>query len=147
MVLRGFNPKEMKAAMRNKQQSAIAILTSLIQGIDPITGEPLPPDHILNNSDILRSLLAGVSALELTKAREERRAQLPSSVGAKWLPEEDAELVTAYRDSKSVADIAAKHQRTIRAIEARLEKLGILKPEDRSTVNSFLTPRKTKKNK
>jgi hypothetical protein len=122
-----------------KEQRARHILQALVQGIDPLTGEELAPGTVLQQADVLRALLAGVSALEQTAARAQRRAQLPSNVGRSWSAEEEATLVTAFKSADSVADIAARHGRTLRAIEARLERLGLLTPEQRSTNNSFVS--------
>jgi hypothetical protein len=123
-----------------KEQRARHILQSLVQGIDPLTGEELPPDTILQQAEVLRALLAGVSALEQTAARTQRRAQLPGNVGRAWTDDEERTLVAAFKSGDLLPDIAARHGRTLRAIEARLEKLGLLTPEERSTDNSFVGP-------
>jgi hypothetical protein len=121
-----------------KEQRAREILQALIQGVDPLTGEELPPGTILQHADVLRALLAGLSAMEQIATRAQRRAQLPDNVGRAWTPEEEATLVSAYKSGNSVADIATRHGRTLRAIEARLEKLGLITPEQRTTNPSFV---------
>jgi len=117
-----------------------AILTSLIQGCDPLSGEPLPRDCIVHRADVLRALLAALGALEQTAARAQRRAQLPENVGQSWTTEEEKELVTAFKSGDSPLAIAAKHGRTLKAIEARLEKLGLLTSEQRTTRGGFTGP-------
>jgi len=121
-----------------KEQRAREILQALVQGVDPLTGEELPPGSILQHADVLRALLAGLAAMEQTAARAQRRAQLPDNVGRAWTPDEEATLVAAYKSGNSVADIATRHGRTLRAIEARLEKLGLITPEQRTTNPSFV---------
>ncbi len=121
-----------------KEQRAREILQALIQGVDPLTGEELPPGTILQHADVLRALLAGLSAMEQIATRAQRRAQLPDNVGRAWTPDEEATLVSAYKSGNSVADIATRHGRTLRAIEARLEKLGLITPEQRTTNPSFV---------
>ena len=123
-----------------KEQRARHILQALVQGIDPLTGEELAPGTVLQQADVLRALLAGVAALEQTAARAQRRAQLPGNVGRSWSADEESSLVTAFKAGDALAEIATRHGRTLRAIEARLERLGLLKPEERSTNNSFVTP-------
>jgi hypothetical protein len=123
-----------------KEQRARQILHALVQGVDPLTGEELPSGTILQEADVLRALLAGVSALELMEARAQRRAQLPGNVGRTWSEDEERSLVEAFKSGESPADIADRHGRTVRAIEARLEKLGLLTAEERSTTNSFTGP-------
>jgi hypothetical protein len=122
--------------MRSNTQPR-AILTTLIQGCDPISGEPLPLDCVIHHPDVLRALLAGVGALAQTAARAQRRAMLPGNVGQTWTTQEEKELVTAFKSGNSPVDIAKKHGRTLRAIEARLEKLGLITAEQRSTRGGF----------
>ena len=114
------------------------ILRALIQGIDPVTGNELPQDSVLQKSDVLRALLAGVAALELTTAREQRRAQLPQSVGKAWTNEEEQQLRGEFIGREPLEQIATKHGRTARAIEARLEKMGLITEDERMTNNSFI---------
>ena len=122
--------------MRNDTQSR-AILTTLIRGCDPQSGEPLPRDCVIHRTDVLRALLASLGALEQTAARAQRRAQLPENVGRSWTTEEEKELVTAFKSGDSPTDIARKHGRTLRAIEARLEKLGLITADQRTTRGGF----------
>ncbi len=121
-----------------KEQRARKILTALVQGIDPFTGEEIPSGTILQQADVLRALLAGLSALEHTAARAQRRAQLPGNVGRSWSNEEEATLVAAFKSGDSLRAIAKRHDRTQRAIEARLAKLDLLTPQQRSSDNSFI---------
>lgn len=122
--------------MRNDPQSR-AVLTTLIQGCDPQSGEPLPRDSVIHRTDVLRALLAGLGALEQTAARAQRRAQLPENVGRAWTTEEEKELVTAFKSGDSPSVVAQRHGRTLRAIEARLEKLGLITAEQRTTRGGF----------
>lgn len=122
-----------------KEQRAREILQALVQGIDPKTGEELPSGTVIQQADVLRALLAGVIALEQTVARAQRRAQLPGNVGRSWTKEEEATLVATFKAGDSLASIATRHGRTLRAIEARLERLGLMTAAQRSTNNSFGT--------
>jgi hypothetical protein len=121
-----------------KEQRAREILQALVQGIDPLTGKELPDGTVLQQAAVLRALLAGVSALERTAARAQRRSQLPGNVGRSWSKEEEATLVATFKSNDSLATIAARHGRTQRAIEARLEKLGLLTPQPGTVDNSFI---------
>jgi catalase (peroxidase I) len=120
-----------------QEQRARKILHALVQGVDPSTGEELPAGTVLQQADVLRALLAGVAALEQVSARAQRRAQLPDNVGRNWTADEERTLVTAFQAGEPLADIATRHRRTLRAIEARLERLGLLTAEQRVTNNSF----------
>jgi hypothetical protein len=86
-------------------------------------------------------MLAGISALEAGAARALRRAQLPENVGRAWTPEEEDSLTAAFNEGESLADLAQRHGRTPTAIEARLEKLGLVRPEERVTANRFIASR------
>jgi hypothetical protein len=70
-------------------------------------------------------------------ARLARRAQLPSSVGKAWTEEEERRLKDEFSADDPIPLIASKHGRTIRAIESRLEKLGILTADQKMSTNSF----------
>ena len=121
-----------------KEQRARDILQSLVDGIDPSTGEDLPPGSILQKAEILRALLVGLTALETVAARAQRRAQLPGNVGHVWSEEEEKLMVEAFKCGESPAEIAARHARTLRAIEARLEKLGLISADQRTTSTRYV---------
>lgn len=120
-----------------KQIRAKQVLQSLIQGLDPVTGEELPRETVLQHAEVLRALLAGLSALEQASARAQRRAQLPDNVGQAWTTEEEHKLVAAFKSGESPLMIARQHGRTLRAIEARLEKLGLITAAERTTRGGF----------
>jgi len=120
-----------------QQIRARQILQSLIQGMDPVTGEELPRETVLQHAEVLRALLAGLAALEQTAARAQRRAQLPDNVGRAWTTEEESRLVAAFKSGESAVAIGRKHGRTLRAIEARLEKLGLITAQQRTTRGGF----------
>lgn len=130
----------MNKTAAEKNTSACEVLQSLIAGNDPVTGKPIPHDSILNRAGVLRALLAGLEALNSTKARDKRRSALPANVGKAWTKEQETRLIAGYKSGDSVQTIAKRHQRTTRAIAARLEKVGLLKPEDKNTLNSLIDP-------
>jgi len=113
------------------------ILQALVQGVDPTTGAELEAGTVLQRADVLRALLAGVAALEQLSARAQRRAQLPENVGLPWTSDEERTLISEFQAGDPLTDIAAKHGRTLRAIEARLERLGLITADQRTTNNSF----------
>jgi hypothetical protein len=130
--------KASKDGIAMNEQRARQILQALVQGVDPMTGEELPPGTLLQQADVLRALLAGLNALEQTTARAQRRAQLPGNVGRAWTVEEETTLIAAFKAGNPLPDIATRHGRTLRAIEARLERLGLLTSEQRTTNPSFV---------
>jgi hypothetical protein len=121
---------------QNYRRSGL-VLQALVQGLDPETGQELPKDTVLNRVDVMRALLTALSALEGMNARLLRRALLPESVGKTWSEEEESQLRKEYKQDIPIPEIAAKHRRTVRAIEARLQRAGLLRPEQRTTSDSF----------
>lgn len=121
--------------MRNPD--ATTILKALIEGREPGSLEPLPAGSVVHRADVLRALLAGVAALERVEVRTRRRAALPDNAGRTWSAEEDSRLVAAFKAGESPQAIAERHNRTLRAIEARLQRMGLLAPEDRVTRGGF----------
>jgi hypothetical protein len=109
-----------------QQHKARQILQALIQGVDPVSGKELSAGTVLQRAEVLRAMLAGVAALEQSAARSARRALLPANVGRAWTQEEDLQLLGEAQGATAREVIAARHGRTLRAIEARLEKLGLV---------------------
>ena len=99
------------------------ILTTLIAGCDPRSQQRLPSGSILHAPSVLRALLLAVSALEASTARTRRRAALPPNVGREWTAAEEAQLHAELAGAEPLNVIAARHGRSVRAIERRLRKL------------------------
>ena len=78
-----------------------------------------------------------ITALERSEARLQRRALLPDNVGQPWTADEETRLVEAFKAGQSPEEIARRHRRTVRAVEARLQRMGLLKEEDRTTHGGF----------
>ena len=125
-------------ALKNQFQKARVVLESLVQGLHPESGAELPKEDIVNNIEVNRAMSTAVMALDQMTARLTRRAMLPDKVGKGWTEEEEQQLKDEFNRSEPLPLIAAKHGRTIRAIEARLERLGLLAADQRVTNNSFL---------
>ena len=123
---------------KNQYQRARVILESLIHGLDPDSGVELPKDAVVNRIEVNRSMVVALTAMEQVEARLLRRSQLPESVGKWWSGEEEQQLKDEFAESQPIPLIATKHGRTVRAIEARLEKLGLLAPEQRTTPGLFI---------
>jgi hypothetical protein len=125
------------SAPKNQFQRARAILDSLVQGVHPRTGGVLSEDSVINEIDVSRAMVTAVVALDQMSARLARRAQLPESVGKAWTEEEEQRLKDEFGANEPIALIATQHGRTIRAIESRLEKLGLLTADQKMSPNSF----------
>lgn len=127
----------MQDTQADKDHRAGEILKALIQGLDPRTGEALPAESVLQRAEVMRALLAGVAALQRSAARAQRRSLLPANVGRTWTTEEENRLIAAFEAGDAPATIARRHRRTLRAVEARLERLGLLRADQRVTRGGF----------
>lgn len=119
---------------------ARTILMSLIEGRNPDSGERLPAECVVHRSDVIRALLLGMGAIDATNARAKRRAQLPKNVGRDWTTKEEEQLRVEFAAKEPVSAIAARHGRTLRAIEARLQMMGLITAEQRTTRGGFTSP-------
>ncbi|MEJ0036537.1 MAG: hypothetical protein WDO68_10685 [Gammaproteobacteria bacterium] len=118
-------------------QRALQILHSLVQGADPFTGAELSGGTVLQNGDVIRALLTGLNAVKERVTRAGRRAALPRNIGRAWTPEEQERLVEAFKNKENLEEVAVKHGRTVRAIEARLELIGMITAQERTTQDRF----------
>jgi len=122
--------------VKQNYHQAHKIIVALIQGVDPTTQQPLSSsDSVLNKVEVTRALATASVALEHCSERAARRALLPDAVGKPWTDEEEQQLKEKFQSGEP--DIADKHKRTIRAIEARLERFGLITAEQRTTRNSM----------
>jgi hypothetical protein len=126
-------------ALENQFQKARVVLQSLVHGLNPVTGDELPKGDIVNNIEVNRAMSTAVMALDQMMARLTRREMLPEKVGKGWTDEEEQQLKDEFSRSEPLPLIATKHGRTLRAIEARLERLGLLAADQRVTDNSFFS--------
>lgn len=85
--------------MPNFPSADSAVILALAEGVDPLTGEVLPSDHLLQNPQIVRALFRASRALEDRDKAARRSASAPERAGEPWTDEEDADLLSAC-DSK-----------------------------------------------
>lgn len=121
-------------------REATLVIKILIDGREPESGQLLPAGSVVHRADVLRALLTAVTALEQAEARVQRRALLPDNVGRTWSAEEERKMLEAFRAGESPEQIARKHGRTLRAIEARLQRKGLITAKERITRGGFPSP-------
>jgi len=119
------------------QTRALTILSALANGVHPATGEQLATDAPYQSPEVVRALFVAVQALENNGRRSRRRDDLPPNAGKPWSPEEDERLLAGFDSGKAPRQLAEFHGRTLAGIEARLEKLGRLSPEERTTQRHY----------
>jgi hypothetical protein len=120
--------------------AAKATLKSLVEGVDPVTGYPIPKSLVLHHAVVMRALLCAVAVLDADEARRRRRARLPRNTGRPWRQADDVQLLAAFKSGQPLLRIAADHHRSLAGVESRLERLGVLAPEQRVTRNRYVTP-------
>jgi hypothetical protein len=118
--------------------TAKATLKSLVEGVDPVTGYPIPKSMVLHHALVIRALLCALAVLEADAARTRRRARLPRNTGRPWQPADDAQVIAAFQNGEPPLRIAADHQRSLASVESRLERLGVLAPEQRVTRDRYV---------
>ena len=111
------------------------ILQSLLQGIDPFTGQKRPAATVRRQAAALRALLEDDRAPEPGAARPARRAKRPRNVGRRWDDQEQRRLIDGFMAGDTFGVLADRHGRTLRAIETRLEKLGLNSSEFRLAID------------
>ena len=100
-------------------QRARELLKILADGIDPLTGEVLPEDHVCNKGEIVRALHC---VLEEQTGRSGK--QVVENAGKPWTRELDGELLRLYDEGVRRKELCVRFGRTRNAIESRLKKLG-----------------------
>ena len=102
-------------------QRAKELLEILADGIDPLTGEVLPDDHVCNKGEIVRALHCAVEEMS-----RRRKRPLPENNGKPWTEERDSELCRLFDEGMKKKELCAHFKRSPGSIESRLEKLGRL---------------------
>lgn len=117
-------------------QKAEEIVTSLANGIDPITSEVFPDDSPYNHPMVIRSLLTIVSNVRFPKKEgkqtiEEKQAQnladgKPKNAGMIWTEELKQEVSKLFEDGKAISELAEYFERTEGAIRSELIHQGLI---------------------
>ena len=101
-------------------EEKLAFVNNLINGINPITGEVLEEDHLVNDKTV-KILLDDLVEFYTKKVVKTKR--LGVRHGEKWTAEEDELLLAEYADKIPIREIAKLHGRSNGAIKRRIEKL------------------------
>ena len=103
---------------------ALIILRSLANGVDPENGQLLDPGSAFQRPQTVSALTAAVCALERAESQDRRRKLGPSQAMAPWTADEVHRLLAAFDAGMSPRELATLHQRSLKAVKARLAKLG-----------------------
>lgn len=102
-------------------ERARELIVGLADGVDPLTGEVLPDDHLCNKAEIVRALHA---LLAYQQSNSKSSKNPPPNSGNPWTDTEIDELSTEFDSGMKLSTIARAHGRSRGSIEARLSKLG-----------------------
>jgi hypothetical protein len=119
-----------------EEDKARTIVAALANGVDPGTGIALAADSVFQSPDVVRALMCAMRALEASGSRRDR-SDLPANAGKPWSSEEDERLLAEFDAGRSLREMAGLHARTVAGVEARLERLGRLDPDARTTPRRY----------
>jgi len=113
------------------------IVEMLADGIDPTTGEILPPESHYNNPEIIRALFTILRSIRmpakvLKKSIEEKQKEnieneRPKNAGLSWNEEKKIEVSLLYSQGKTIDELSTHFERTIGAIKSELEHQDLIK--------------------
>ncbi len=75
----------------------------MAEGIDPITGEVLPPDRICNNLEIIRALYT-----ILRQEKTDKKKKTYESSGKRWTTKDDQLLKQLFEQGVKVSELQKK---------------------------------------
>ncbi|MBS1849514.1 MAG: hypothetical protein JST79_01265 [Acidobacteria bacterium] len=106
-------------------QEALKIVRAMANGVNPETGEAVPPDSCYRRDPVIKAMNRAIGAL---LAAEERERNRPSNAGKYWSRSEDAKVCEELRNGMELQQIAKLHSRSVGSIVARLVRLGKISP-------------------
>lgn len=136
-------------------KDAYTLLETLMDGVNPITGELLPEDHVCHEPAVLRALHKALVALQeceantqITPPETEQVSQKPElkkavgreRAGEAWSCEEEAQLWDLWENGATKNEIAKLLKRSSWAIHRRLERLGLLEERNEDDEPPLLPP-------
>ena len=95
------------------------IIEGLADGVNPLTGEVLPPEDSCNQVDVVRALHTILSVLSEKKPKSQ-----PENAGKPWTSEDDKTLSQMFDEGKTRKEICDYFKRSSGAITSRLVRLG-----------------------
>lgn len=101
------------------------IISTLAEGIDPMTGEVLPNSHVCNQGEVVRAFYV---ALDVMGSKQKKKQ--PENAGKPWSTEDESQLKELFRNGTSKKEICRVLKRTEEAVAARLVHMGLIDNRD-----------------
>lgn len=115
-------------------KNARRILETMMYGIDPITGEVLPKEHLCNYPEVIRALHAAIMVMTDGCSLDEKQILCKKdglNAGRPWTEEDLNELEQLYRDGTPINVICKQLQRRERGVQRQLIYLGFIKNDSK----------------
>ena len=98
------------------------IVSILAEGIDPLTGEVLPVNHVCNQAEVVRAFYA------LLKIAENKKSSKSTyeNAGKPWTTADDEELRRLFEAGVKQSEMCKHFGRSRGSITARLGRLGLI---------------------
>ena len=119
---------------------SIEIVNALSQGIDPATGQALPPTSPYEQPEVIRALCTLLGHVTKPARRrkltsEEKQAAnldrgLPRNAGLPWTDETRTQLADLFREDIAVSTLATRFERSHGSIIAELKRQGLISVEE-----------------
>lgn len=101
------------------------IMKCLADGVNPLTGEVLPPEDSCNQPEVIRAFHVILSVLP-----EKKQKSQPENAGKPWTSEDERVLAAMYDEGKTRKEICEYFKRSTGGIAARLVRLGKISDRD-----------------
>ena len=101
------------------------IIECLADGVNPLTGQVLPPRDSCNQAEVIRAFHAVLSALS-----EKTQKPQPENAGKPWTSADDSRLAAMYDEGKTRKEICEYFKRSSGGITSRLVRLGKISDKD-----------------
>lgn len=101
------------------------IIECLADGVNPLTGQVLPPGDSCNQAEVIRAFHAVLSALP-----EKTQKPQPENAGKPWTSADDSRLAAMYDEGKTRKEICEYFKRSSGGIASRLVHLGKISGKD-----------------